>query len=70
LSKVYRFGSRTVEPAMAPASVAHQPEHGRLSYGVGDQRGDRVLPASAAPSSIQGEVRANSSMEATRLHRT
>jgi len=27
---------------------------------------DRVLPATAAPSSIQGEVRANNSMEPTR----
>jgi hypothetical protein len=47
------LGARTVEPAKGPS-------HGVV---IG---ADRVLPATAAPSSIQGEVRANNLMEPPR----
>ena len=48
---------------MAPAPVVHQPEHGKARRTAKVTGMDRVLPATAAPSSIQGEVRANNSME-------
>jgi hypothetical protein len=48
------------------ASVVQQPEHGKARRPAKVTGVDRVLPATAAPSSIQGEVRANNSMEPTR----
>ena len=46
-----------MEPATGPASVVQQPEHGKAR---------RTAEVIGAPSSIQGEVRANNSMEPTR----
>jgi hypothetical protein len=48
---------------MAPAPVVQQPEHRKARRTAEVIGADRVLPATAAPSSIEGEVRANSSME-------
>ena len=51
---------------MAPAPVVQQREHRKARRTAEVIGADRVLPATAAPSSIQGEVRANNSMEPTR----
>jgi hypothetical protein len=42
---------------MAPAPLVQQPEHGKAHRTAEVIGADRVLPATAAPSSIQGEVR-------------
>ena len=47
------LGARTVEPAMAPAPVVQQPEHGKARRTAEVIGADRVLRATAAPSSIQ-----------------
>ncbi len=54
------LGARTVEPATGPAPVVQQLEQRPVARRrvIGP---DLVLLATAAPSSIQGEVRANSS---------
>jgi hypothetical protein len=44
---------------MAPAPVVQQPEHGKARRMAEVGGADWVLPATAAPSSIQGEGRAN-----------
>jgi hypothetical protein len=43
-----------VEPAMAPAPVVQQHEHRKARRTAEAIGADRVLPATAAPSSIQG----------------
>ena len=54
---------------MAPAPVVQQPEH-RKACRMAEVTGvDRALPATAAPRSIQGDVRANNSMAPTRPDR-
>jgi hypothetical protein len=54
---------------MAPAPVVQQSEHRKARRAAEVIGADRVLPATVAPSSIQGEVRANNSMEPTRQAR-
>ena len=49
------LGARTVEPAKGPIPVVQQPEHGKACRTAEVIGADRILPATAAPSSIQGE---------------
>jgi hypothetical protein len=51
---------------MGPVPVVQQPEHGKVRRTTELIIADRVLSATAAPSSSQGEVRANNPMETTR----
>ena len=51
---------------MGPVPVVQEPEHGKARRTAQVIGADRVLPATAAPSSMQGEVRASNSMEPTR----
>jgi hypothetical protein len=59
------LGARTVEPATGPAAIVQRPEHAKARRTAEVIGAERVLPATTAPSSIQGEP-PNIQLEATR----